>query len=258
MPPKKSKIHVRRKPQDAITKLREELLTTDVSDVEAWTVDDVNTNFLEKLGLSRLVHQFREQRITGHVLLTLTKNDLFELSPGVVGDVLLIDESLKFLRQRVRKGNREKLLWYGRWPDGGCAYYDSGKQCCVYTLFGWCLPTVDYRFTQGGILVKSRPPQFNLCCYPMYNDNSDYRFMKNIESYRGPTCCACCMRQGLKLTFDSKDDNDRGIDAMKPQVVCARARDPSSHIIDVSHPQLNDSKRQEIQEAWQNSRLVSD
>jgi hypothetical protein len=36
-----------------------------------------------------------------------------------MGDVLLLDESLKMLRRRVRKANREKLIWFGKWP-GTC------------------------------------------------------------------------------------------------------------------------------------------
>eukprot|EP00037_Helgoeca_nana_P027944 m.324738 g.324738 ORF g.324738 m.324738 type:complete len:262 (-) comp27634_c1_seq4:1947-2732(-) len=258
-PPKRMKVKVKRKQKDPLDVLQESFANFDTEVVEAWTVVDVVENFLSPLGLEKLRHLFMQQKITGHVLLTLTKSDLQELSPGVVGDIVLIDQSLNLLKRRVRKANRERLVWFGRWPDGGCAYYDSCGQCMAYTLFGWCLSTIEYKFTTGGIFVKNKPPQCNCCCKPMFSDHSDYRFMKDIEAYRRPTCLCACYRQGLVLKFDAKDDRDADIESMKPQICCAgKGGDTSTHFIDLAHPQLTNDVTQTIKENWQKARLVSD
>eukprot|EP00038_Savillea_parva_P008566 m.177748 g.177748 ORF g.177748 m.177748 type:complete len:261 (+) comp14410_c0_seq1:304-1086(+) len=256
--PKQSKIRSKRKQKDPLDELQESFANYDTEVVEGWGVAEVCDNFLAPLGLDKLRHLFMQQKITGHVLLTLTRKDLQDLSPGVVGDVILIDQSLALLRRRVEKANRERLVWFGRWPDGGLPYYDSCGQCMAYTLFGWCLPTLEYKFTTAGIFVRNNPPKWNCCCKPMFSDHSDYRFMKDIEAYRRPTCLCLCYRQGMVLTFDSKDDRDEVVQGMKPDICCAKKRPPNTHTIDLAHPQLGTEMIEAIKESWHKARLVSD
>ena len=59
-----------------------------------------------------------------------------ELDIGVIGDVVLMNESLRLLRRRVRKANREKLIWFGKWP-GVCVCVCVCV--CVYVCFVLCV-----------------------------------------------------------------------------------------------------------------------
>jgi len=62
----------------------------------------------------------------------------------------------------------------------------------------------------------------------------------------------------MVLTFDAKDDRDQAVEEMKPDICCARKRDAATHILDLSHPQLDNDTTQTIKESWQKARLVSD
>ncbi len=93
----------------------------------------------------------------------------------------------------------------------------------------------------------------------MYNDHSDYRFLKDIVSYRIPKCICCLYQQGLRLTFDAKDDSDEERLAMKPRIACASKEDvAATHVLTVKHPGLSKDLQDQIKDSWSKARLVSD
>ena len=61
-------------------------------------------------------------QVTGHVLLTLDKNDLREMHIHAVGDRVYIDRSLIDLKKHARKIERERTLWEGELPAGPLQY----------------------------------------------------------------------------------------------------------------------------------------
>lgn len=246
--------HAREK--DPLDELLSSFDNIEIDVVESWTTLEVCENFLTPLGLSVFQHIFVEQKVTGHVLLKLQKKDFLELGVTLVGDLVLLDSALHFLRRRARKANREKIIWRGHWPaGGGLAYYESFQQCLVYTCFGPCLSTVEYRFTSEGVYSRSNPPECNLCCAPMFSDHQDYRFLTAIDGYNHPTCCCFCNRQGMKLTFGAKDSKETA--ELKPRICCTKKGPASESIVDIAHPSLDEEVMKDIKEKWQNHRLVS-
>eukprot|EP00041_Stephanoeca_diplocostata_P004059 m.40555 g.40555 ORF g.40555 m.40555 type:complete len:254 (-) comp14828_c0_seq1:235-996(-) len=245
-----------RKVPDEFDLVESTLQSYSPDEVEAWSVLDVCEKFLVPLGLAKLQQTFVDEKITGHVLLTLDKRDLKELDLGIIGDLVLVDRSLEILRREFKKVQREKVLWYGRWPEGGIAYYENGGQCCVYTLCGCLFSTLDYRFTSMGIKIRTNPPTCNICCRPMFNDNSDYRFLKDIDAYERPTLSCCCIRRGVNLTFDVKDESDERA-GLRPKMACGKTV-VTGEKMDLSHPGLVKDKQDLIKHHWSEARLVSD
>lgn len=175
----------------------------DVVDIEKWTVKQVCQQFLDPLGLSPLKQIFVDHKVTGHVLLTLEKRDLVEMHIHAVGDRVYIDKCLIDLRRQARKVERERVLWEGHTPFGGIAYYASVWECLSYKLCGCCMRFTHWTLTSQGVRRRLNPPSCNVCCFPMQNDFSDYRFLKDVDWYKGPMCLCCQYAHWVELVFDS-------------------------------------------------------
>jgi hypothetical protein len=92
-----------------------------------------------------------------------------------------IDRCLVELRRRLRKVEREHGIWAGRTPFGGVAYYDSLCDCMLFKLCPCFMQFTEWKISSQGVRRRLLPPSCNVCCKPMHNDFSDFRFLKDVD-----------------------------------------------------------------------------
>lgn len=260
----------------------------DVEDVELWSVKDVCEQFVERLDLKHLCYNFIDHMITGHVLLTLTKQDLAMMDIPAVGERVYIDQCLVLLRKATRKSAREVAIWEGSYPVDGpgkqCAYYmdtteldttqgdvkvavpddwvpPCSKGECLKHIFCPCLMgQVTNRITSQGLRIRKKPPSCNIRCEGRSTDFEDFRFMKDIDSTSLPTYCRCFgMRRTFIFTFDTEFTDKSNI----------KLRGDGLRKIYIAHPTLtegddykDESKKHasilsKIRSTWAEARLVA-
>lgn len=212
----------------------------DPTKVEGWSVVDVAEEFLHPLGLGYLKQTFVDHKVTGHVLLSLDKDDLLEMQVHAVGDRIYIDNSLQDLRRHARKLERERTLWEGETPSGGIAYYSGIGEMCRFKLCCCLMKRVHWRITAQGLRKRENPPSCNVCCAPMNNDFSDFRFLKDVDSESTPMCLCCKHRRAILLEFE--DPNHNG----------------GNRQISIFHPAMTESLVTVVKNAWSEARLVAD
>eukprot|EP00036_Acanthoecidae_sp_10tr_P019744 CAMPEP_0206314734 /NCGR_PEP_ID=MMETSP0106_2-20121207/15171_1 /ASSEMBLY_ACC=CAM_ASM_000206 /TAXON_ID=81532 /ORGANISM="Acanthoeca-like sp., Strain 10tr" /LENGTH=273 /DNA_ID=CAMNT_0053746101 /DNA_START=33 /DNA_END=852 /DNA_ORIENTATION=+ len=213
-------------------------------EVENWTVEEVCTQFLDKLGLGPLKQIFIDHKITGHVLMTLNKADLVEMRIHTVGDRVYIDRCLVELRRRWRKMERERTLWEGSTPSGGIAYFGSLTECCLYKLFPCFMQFTDWKVSSQGVRRRLNPPSCNCCCKSLHNDFSDFRFLKDVDWYKAPMCFCCKNATWVELSFDSKSEFSLGTETV--------TKDASNKLVctKIMHPQMTEETTTRIRNAW--------
>lgn len=218
--------------------------------VEAWSVLDVAEEFLAPLGLGYLKQTFVDHKVTGHVLMNLDKDDLFEMQVHAVGDRIYIDNSLQDLRKHARKLERERVLWEGETPTGGIAYYKNLRELCAYKLCCCFMKRTHWRITAQGLRMRDNPPSCNVCCAPMLNDFSDFRFLKDVDSRSDPQCCCCKHQRAIIMEFDSSAPATGG------RYVSTSGG--GNKVINIPHPNMTESLVTIVKNAWSEARLVAD
>lgn len=224
----------------------------DVVEVKKWTVKQVCSKFLDPLGLSPLKQIFVDHKITGHVLLTLDRRDLVEMQIHAVGDRVYIDKCLHDLRRKSRKAERERVLWEGYTPYGSVAYYENVWECMAYKCCGCLMRFTKWTLTSQGVRERRNPPSCNMCCAPMVNNFSDYRFLKDVDWRKGPMCLCCRYRMWVELAFDTSTDDVPDV----PSDVKGMTSD--SPYLTIAHPDMTDEFTSVIRHAWSEARLVAD
>eukprot|EP00040_Diaphanoeca_grandis_P010507 m.53800 g.53800 ORF g.53800 m.53800 type:complete len:251 (-) comp21822_c1_seq1:164-916(-) len=222
----------------------------DPSKVEAWSVVEVAEEFLQPLGLGYLKQTFVDHKVTGHVLLSLDKDDLLEMQVHAVGDRIYIDNSLHDLRRHARKLERERTLWEGETPSGGIAYYKSLGEMCRYRLCCCFMKRTAWRITAQGLRMRDNPPSCNVCCSPMTNDFSDFRFLKDVDSKSDPMCLCCKHQRSIILEFDSSGPQSTG------RYVSTSGG--GNKVISIPHPEMTEGLVTIVKNAWSEARLVAD
>lgn len=227
--------------------------------VEGWSVMEVCQLFLRPLGLKHLQQTFVDHKVTGHVLLTLDKNDLREMHIHAVGDRVYIDRSLVDLKKHARKIERERTLWEGELPAGPLQYYQGFCHMLRYKCCGCCFVKIHLKVTAQGFRQRTNAPSCNFFCLSMTNDFNDFRFLKDVNSRIEPCCLCFRHKREIELEFDSTEvpntDKTPGCFIEPPiKVVMAYGNKK----IMIAHPEMTEELVTIIKNAWSESRLVAD
>ncbi len=81
-------------------------------------------------------------------------------------------------------------------------YYMYGlvpQLCCPC-----CVPTTEWRVTGQGIRWRKNTSAID-CCGEVETQFIDFRFLKDLEFRKDPTCLCCCVGSKLLLYADDKD-----------------------------------------------------
>jgi len=116
-----------------------------------WSEAEVNDNYLKSIGMEFMAKSFKENHITGAVLLALREEHIKELGCAVLGDRILFMEYLALLKKHKRDLDRSKSLWTAQTPLNSCAYHKNcGKHLC-YVACRCCYAQTEWRVTGQGI-----------------------------------------------------------------------------------------------------------
>jgi len=222
----------------------ETLQKLDPAEVKLWPIDKVVDEFLVPIGLADLGSIFKENNITGDVLLSLDKRDLKDMKIANVGDRFYIDQCLDNLRKHYHRMKREKVIWKGFTPAGPVAYFDSCWQCVAFKACKCFMKQDSIKITAQGYTKRKDPPPCNIFCVGLTNDFEDFRLLKNVQ-WSEKRYCICLSKRICMLQFDASAQDGGGTDM--------RIKD-----VEIAHPDMTNEMITVIKNAWTESRLVAD
>lgn len=218
---------------------REYFDSLDIPTVLLWDYREVAERFLRPLGLAPLAQIFIEHKINGRTLLGLDRTDLKQMQIKAVGDRVLINHAIKYLKKMQVRHDRDRIIWEGYTPYGSVQYFRDLKECIAFKCCPCLVSTTKYKITPVGIRVRTDPPTCNLRCKGVDHDNQDIRFMKDVDWVQ-TTCYWCCHRREISMQFENNDEVEYAVE------------EP----ILIAHPDVGDKMVNDIQNIWADARLV--
>eukprot|EP00038_Savillea_parva_P013382 m.8180 g.8180 ORF g.8180 m.8180 type:complete len:285 (+) comp2510_c0_seq1:160-1014(+) len=246
--------------------------------VEAWSVRDVLDVFLTNIGMTDpgVREVFAKHRVTGPVLLHMSREDIDELGTSIngmdplpapthesgrnlltVGDRVYMWDLLQILQHKKKRVDRSKELWSVKTPTGGLQYYASCFECLKYKLCPCAMPFDHYTVTLGEVRVDFRPPRTCMqCCIPTEVMIKDLRFLKDVDTVKqcgnAPFCC--WKKKGMTLAFHQ----EHGVDHHPEDVDKDLEVDVHHQRLVIWHPSMTHERAEEILAVWAEVRLVGD
>jgi len=227
-------------------------LAKNAEDVKAWSIQQVIDNFLIPIELGHLSQFFHEHKVTGSVLVALTKTDLMfmgypadrrvknnDRSQIAIGDRVYLDNILEIVRRGVMFMDMDKIVWKVFFPMGSFQYYDSCMQFIQYKCCGACMERNMAELTPRGLTIRRRPPKKLFgCCVEFNDDYMDMRMLKDVDhKVEYKCCCNGCPRNEMRMTF---------------------LLDTAPIPIMVAHPLLDNRMADDVKSMWAELRLVGD
>eukprot|EP00041_Stephanoeca_diplocostata_P021311 m.494600 g.494600 ORF g.494600 m.494600 type:complete len:302 (-) comp21796_c1_seq14:1123-2028(-) len=269
--PKKSDTRTTRKSEagaaldtSAAEPIKDFMRNLKVEEIAKWDAPTVAQAFLTALGLPRLMQPFLDHKITGAVLLELTKTDLYDIGfpPDshrqrrvsdkcsiTIGERAYLWTMILELKKKSRRADRDREIWAVRTPEGPVQYYDGCYQCIQYRCCRCAMGHTHYDLSGLGLEVVHKAPTFCGCCIGEFRDNKDMRFLKDIDGFSiyGPCPFCCYKKKGIILHFHDDDDD------MRP----AEDRTNSlSERVTIYHPYMTDENVLKMTAVWAELRLV--
>eukprot|EP00040_Diaphanoeca_grandis_P039433 m.259049 g.259049 ORF g.259049 m.259049 type:complete len:301 (-) comp37475_c0_seq1:74-976(-) len=210
----------------------------DIESVGTWDYLEVAERFLRPINMPRLKQIFVEHKINGKTLFGLDKRDLRQMKIMAVGDRVIILNSVAYLCKLKERFDKNRKVWEGVVPYGSVAYYDHFFHMMSHKCCPCCNNTDKYKITATSVRVREDPPTCNLKCEGIKHNNSDLRFLKDVD-WQNEIYCWCCSKNVLFLTFEIDDSDD-------------------PYVMKIAHPEIGDDLVHTIQDLWAAQRLVAD
>lgn len=208
-----------------------------IAEVSSWDYLEVAERFLRPINLPRLKQIFVEHKINGHTLFGLSKMDLKEMKIMAVGDRVMISNAVAYLSKLKERHEKNRTVWEGVVPFGSVAYYEHFFDMISHKCCPCCNNTDKYRITATSIRVRNDPPACNFACEGVEHNNSDLRFLKDVD-WQNEIYCWCCNKNVMLLHFEF-DDGD-------------------PYKLRIAHPDVGDELVETMQSLWAAQRLVAD
>jgi len=223
------------------------VVNLDAAQVAAWSVQEVISNFLERVNMTYANELFMANKINGKSLMLLREDHLKEMGIQAIGDRVYMLEMIQLLKKKKRELETTASLWSGETPAEGCAYSKNCWHCVRRYTCPCCVSRVYWKVTGQGVFYRKVPP-----CRQHFGTVSteymDYRFFKDLELKEEHLCCCFCQRYRLQLFVDDKDN--KAAERVDPGSAF-----PTPH--ELFHPEAPKVEKI-IRNAWNAARLVSE
>eukprot|EP00041_Stephanoeca_diplocostata_P021309 m.494474 g.494474 ORF g.494474 m.494474 type:complete len:283 (-) comp21796_c1_seq1:1888-2736(-) len=177
--PKKSDTRTTRKSEagaaldtSAAEPIKDFMRNLKVEEIAKWDAPTVAQAFLTALGLPRLMQPFLDHKITGAVLLELTKTDLYDIGfpPDshrqrrvsdkcsiTIGERAYLWTMILELKKKSRRADRDREIWAVRTPEGPYSGHTPGelqRELLAFDSTDMHVPTEIHVPTEMHVLVE--------------------------------------------------------------------------------------------------------